>query len=491
MKDRHFLNRISIKWNIFICLMLFAGIILAFLWVFQVALLDTFYEHIKQSEITFCAQEIKKKLQQDNLCEEDFRATLEKLSQEKSMCILITDEMGYVLESHETAPNCFIHRLDAVQRMQMYLLTVKHGGSYLERSWTLDWKNNHALRGIADQPETIIYTNVFTNADGQVRFVMLNTSLTPVNATGQTLLVQLVWITVLMILLAILIAIFLSRKISRPIIGINQSAKALGQINEVACFDESGYLEISELARTLNYAARELSKAERLQRELIANISHDLRTPLTMITGYSEVMRDIPGENTPENIQVVIDEARWLTTLVNDLLDISKLQSGAQAVHRMPFNLTESIRDILQRYVKLADYNISLEAEQEVWVYADEVRLSQVLYNLVNNAINYTGADKRVMITQTVLPGEPGRVRVAVTDTGEGVAPDQLADIWNRYYKVDKAHKRAQVGTGLGLSIVKTVLDLHGGASYGVDSTVGHGSTFWFELPIYPHNLLH
>ena len=270
---------------------------------------------------------------------------------------------------------------------------------------------------------------------------------------------------------------------SQPIIKINRSAKALGSGNYQVTFDENGYQEISELARALNYAARELSKVENLQRELIANISHDLRTPLTMITGYSEVMRDLPGENTPENVQVIIDEAKRLTTLVNDVLDISKLQSGTQTLHRTDFSLTESIRKILERYTKLVDYDISFLAEQDVWVYADELKISQVIYNLINNAITHTGPDKKVTITQTLLSGSPQRVRIAVTDTGEGLEEDKLQDIWERYYKVDKTHKRAQVGTGLGLSIVKTVLDLHGGASYGVDSTLGHGSTFWFELP--------
>ena len=106
--------------------------------------------------------------------------------------------------------------------------------------------------------------------------------------------------------------------------------------------------------------------------------------------------------------------------------------------------------------------------------------LLQVLYNLINNAINYTGADQRVTVTQTV---SDGRVRIDVTDTGAGIAQDQIPLIWDRYYKVDKTHQRAMIGTGLGLSIVKGILELHG-ASYGVESEPGHGSTFWFSLPI-------
>lgn len=213
---------------------------------------------------------------------------------------------------------------------------------------------------------------------------------------------------------------------------------------------------------------------------MIANVSHDLRTPLTMITGYAEVMRDLPGENTPENVQIIIDEATRLTTLVNDLLDLSKLQSGTITLKPEPFSLTSCIRTILHRYDKLIDYRFDFQYDRDVTIVADELKITQVVYNLINNAVTYTGADKQIFLLQLV---QNGRVRVEVSDTGEGIPQDKLQDIWERYYKVDKEHKRAQVGTGLGLSIVKTVIDLHGG-TYGVQSVLGKGSTFWFELPL-------
>jgi signal transduction histidine kinase len=200
-----------------------------------------------------------------------------------------------------------------------------------------------------------------------------------------------------------------------------------------------------------------------------------------MIKGYSEVMRDIPDENTPENVQVIIDETERLTELVNDMLDLSKIKAGTRKPEIEVFNLTETVSAVLTRYEKLTEsknYKISFEAEENVCVKADRTMLLQVIYNLVNNAVNYTGEDNVVMIKQTI---SGDRVRISVIDTGEGIGEEDIPYIWDRYYKVDKVHKRARVGTGLGLSIVKGILESHG-ALYGVDSIVGEGSTFWFEL---------
>ena len=121
-----------------------------------------------------------------------------------------------------------------------------------------------------------------------------------------------------------------------------------------------------------------------------------------------------------------------------------------------------------------------MEAGDAAYVLADEKRIQQVIYNLIGNAVNYTGEDKRVEIRLTV---EDGRARFSVTDTGNGIRPEDMPRIWERYYKVDKVHKRAAVGTGLGLSIVKNILDAHN-AKFGVSSELGQGSCVWFELPL-------
>jgi len=326
----------------------------------------------------------------------------------------------------------------------------------------------------------IIYLSVIQNPNGINRLILLETEVTPVDSTVDTLKVQLTWLTVLMIMLGIGLALYIANRISKPIVSINESAKVLATGNYNIRFEEAGSTETTELGQTLNYAAVELSKVENLRRELLANVSHDLRTPLTMIKGYSEVMRDLPGENTPDNAQILIEEASRLTDLVNDMLDLSKLEAGAIALKTERYNLTKDLREILNRYDRLADFNFSLEADEDIYVRADELKISQVVYNLINNAINYSLDDKTIIVRQ-IQTGD--HVRIEIIDRGEGIPGDKLKDIWDRYYKIDKEHKRAQIGTGLGLSIVKNILDMHGG-TYGVQSKEGIGSTFWFELPL-------
>ncbi len=480
-------DKISIKYKIFLYLTAFVTLMLVLLWLFQIVFLDDFYKQIKISNIKSMAQTIE-----NNIDKENFQEFINSLSREEDTCIRILDDSGKTKYSVELRPDCIIHKLPPTELFRFYNKAEQNDGTYLEifsmdrpmeeRSPTrYPLTNGFAPPGYL--PGNIIYVKIVNMEDGARAIVMLNSTITPVNATVNTLRIQLIWVTGITLLMALLMGFLISRKVSGPIIKINSSAKELAKGNYETTFHGHGYLEITELNNTLNYAAKELSKVEGLRRELIANISHDLRTPLTMITGYAEVMRDLPGENTPENVQIIIDEAKRLTTLVNDILDISQLQSGTRKLNFETFNITECIRNILQRYNKLVEqkgYRIEFNSDKDILITADSVKISQVIYNLINNAITYTGSDKTVNITQS--SGTDG-VRVEIKDTGEGISEEVLPLIWDRYYKIDKAHKRAAIGTGLGLSIVKSILDMHG-AEYGVESKLGKGSTFWFQLAL-------
>jgi signal transduction histidine kinase len=481
---------LSIRRKVLLYFTVFSALLIALLWLFQVVFLDSFYKMIKTQNIKACAESVVGNLESDGLDD-----LVEEVARKNDVCILVVTAGLQRVASADASPDCLIHRLDALNLLKLYTLTRDSGGTLLqtysrvnEGTFTTNpdkyqYAGGPFLPDERAKTQSMVYTRLVTRPDGSAALVLLNSAITPVNSTVETLRIQLVIITAVLLLLSAVLAVLLSRRISRPIVGLNESAKELAQGNYNVRFKGEGYREAEELGGTLNHTAVELSKVEGLRRELLANISHDLRTPLTMIAGYSEMMRDIPGENTPENLQVVIDEANRLGDLVTDLLDLSKLQAGAQTLSPAEMNLTSCIRGILTRYHKLVEqdgYRIAFTHKGEAIVRADEVKISQVVYNLINNAVNYAGEDKAVEVRQKV---RDGWVRVEVTDHGAGIAPEQLPLVWDRYYKVDKAHKRAVVGNGLGLSIAKTVLELHG-ARYGVQSTPGAGSTFWFALEL-------
>lgn len=480
-------EKISVKWRLFIYLSIFAAATLILLWFMQVVFLQNFYKAIKVNDIKSAANSISK-----NIDSADLQTYIKTIVQKKDFSIVVTDIEGNTIYSEGFSPNSVIQHMSEQGLFSLIKNAQSNSGAYLNRydrgGVIFDQINkdnfpDHLPKPVGNKmAESMLYTKIVTKADGTQVAIILNANISPVDATVLTIRIQLIYVTAVMIIFAFLLALFISKRISKPIIQINTSAKELSQGHYNVRFSENGYKEIAELGGTLNIAAHELSKTEALQRELIANVSHDLRTPLTMIAGYAEAMRDLPGENTQENVQIVIDEAKRLTTLVNDILDISKLQAETESIRLETFNLTESISEILKRYGKLTEqegYKIKFICSRDVFVKADELKISQVVYNLVNNAITYTGNDKSVTVKQTE---SQGKVRIEVVDTGEGIPADKLNDIWNRYYKVDKSHKRAQIGTGLGLSIVKEILIKHN-ADFGVESTVGQGSVFWFELP--------
>lgn len=315
-------------------------------------------------------------------------------------------------------------------------------------------------------------------------YIFLFTSLEDIGTTTSLIKNQLIYVTLLAILFSIVIAMFLSRRIAKPISDMTKNAKKLAEGNYNVQFTTTGIREIDELANTLNYLEQEVSKTDEYRRDLMANVSHDLKTPLTMIKAYAEMIRDITLDNkekTKENLNVIIDETDRLNILVNDILELSKLQNNQETLNIESFDIVELISDILKRYQIIKEtenYNLILESPESIIIKADKKRISQVIYNLINNAINYTGDDLTVTIRITESSKD---CKVEIIDTGKGIDEKDLPNIWNRYYKKEKNHKRNVVGTGLGLSIVKNILEQHN-FKYGVSSVKDKGTTFYFQI---------
>lgn len=500
-------SNVKIKWKIFAYLTIFVFVIAGFLWVFQTVLLNQFYEMTKTNNVKTAALDVQKELESENLSE-----IAENYLRQDNLCIHILDEKLEIGTEGSHPRQCIVKKLDMAQLQELYNESANNNGEILKtydygkngnsppenqppqvnedgskKEETQPPKENSENNGTGDNKKgkvdmkNLLYAKVVTLPSGENRLILIDTPITPLDSAIATLRIQLTYATLVFIVGAAILTMILSKKVANPIVKVNNTAKELAKGDYSVNFEGEGYLEISQLKDTLNYAVSELGKTEKLQRELIANISHDLRTPLTMITGYSEAMRDLPGENSPENIQLIIDEANRLTRLVSDVLDISKLQTGTQEINRERVNLTAVVKRVIERCGKLIEkdgYTITFDAKRDIYVLGDEVRLNQVVYNLLSNAITYTGEDKTVKVKQEV---KNESVNISITDTGQGIEQDKQEDIWQRYYKLGGNHQRSATGSGLGLSIVKQIVLQHAGQC-GVESAIGKGSTFWFRL---------
>ncbi len=484
-------NNIGVKWKIFFYVSVYTLVFIAALWLLQIVFIKNIYGAVKRAEIKAAATETEKYIPDLD----KVKSAAESQSKKRNICFIVyvvdPDGVFTTVCSCESSRECAIHSLDEAGIRRIYDITRTSGKRTLA-TYRFNPEASAFLPsdvGIVndDEPESIVLSEVFPQGDYSI-FVLLNSFVTPLASTVSIINVILVIISAFMIIMALFLSFALSGNIVRPISRINESAKALAAGNYNVEFSGKGYREINELSDTLNYTSRELAKVDMLKRELIANTSHDLRTPLTMIGGYAEMMRDIPGENTPENAEIILRETERMTSLVNDMLDISKLESGTQSVNEEVFSLTQAVSDTVTRYTRFnlsQGYKISFYADADVTVKTDRSKYLQAFCNLMNNALTYTGADKKINVVQSIVDGpQSPLVRFSVIDTGEGIPEDKLPLIWERYYKITSEHKRSQQGSGLGLSIVKKIMDLLGG-SCGVISKVGEGSSFHLDIPIY------
>ena len=297
--------------------------------------------------------------------------------------------------------------------------------------------------------------------------------------------------TVLLAVFVLILTFALSSAVAgwvvTPITEMTKKAHQLAQGDFSVDFHGNDYgTEMVQLADSLNFARDELSKTDRMQKELIANVSHDFKTPLTMIKGYASMIKEISGDNPEKrnkHAQIIVDEADRLASLVNDVLDLSKISAGITQLDITKIDLSAYLQEILERFAYLKDtqgYTFITDVEEGLITQADEGKIGQALYNLIGNAVNYTGEDKTVYVS---LKRESEECfRFSVRDTGSGIKPEEIGDIWDRYYRSTDNHKRPVQGTGLGLSIVKTVLSRHA-FHFGVESEVGKGSTFFVLFP--------
>ena len=475
VKEKKRRKKLALRYHVWLFFMLFAVAILVLIWFFQYFFLSRYYKSAKSRDMADAANKII-----NDYGTKKMNDTCVKLAFENNMCIVVTDSSGNQTSIANSMGQSSKLSYDVTENFSRMIFELKAKLNRIDQ--------NHYTEDIKYEDlniEGMIYcSKVFDKGgDGQA-YVFLESSVEPIDSTANIIREQLIYITVIVLQLAFLVTLFISKRLSKPIMSITNTAKQFAAGDYSVDFKGEGYLEVEELSGVLNNAKNEIRKVSDLRRDLIANISHDLRTPLTMVKAYAEMIRDLSGDDPKkrsEHLGIIIDEADRLSELVNNLLELSKLESGNMELEITDFSIVDKINDCMTRYTLLIEqngYDIKYEPAEDRIISADIHKLDQVIYNFINNAINYTGDEKIIRIRQI---NKEKCVRIEVVDNGSGISKEMLPLVFDRYYR-DAKVKRAVVGTGLGLSICKEILKKHGFA-FGVSSVEGKGSTFWFEAP--------
>lgn len=469
-KINNYLNHIPLKFSIWLYFMGYTIIVFVIFWFCQIFFLEKFYTQSKIRTVDKSAEEIINSFEVDSSSE--FNKRIDDIANKNDLCIEVVDKYGRSLYTEEASVDCLIHgKGNSTYYYQKKIIDNNNEPIWLK---VPDPHNNYSM---------VLFGCALGDKENPKGYLFINTALVPVGSAVTIIKQQLIVITFILIFFAFIVSVFVSRRISRPIDRITESAESLAKGNLKTQFDGRGYLEAKKLADTLTYAEKELLRVDTMQRDLIANVSHDLRTPLTMLKAYAEMIRDLSGDNPEKrnkHLEIIINETDRLSLMVNDILDLSKLESGRQKLEPSEFEISSKLSEIIGRFKGISEkmgYNVHFTPDEECIVCCDVVKIEQVIYNLINNAINYTGADKQVFVRQI---NRPDGVLIEVEDTGDGIEPDKIKLIFDKYYRSEN-HKREVVGTGLGLSIVKAVLKLHN-YDYGVRSVIGKGSVFWFRI---------
>ena len=453
----------SLKKEIWKYFLFFTLINITILLILQIICLNQYYKLTVKNEINHAT-----KVLINNKNNKNMKKLIDDLSIHKEICINIVDKKGNILETSKFYGKSCIRNKNIRENIQNSFINSN------KKTKTYEFTDPHT------KDKKYISAIKLNN-----NYAFIKASLRPMDTTARILQSQFIIITIFLLILAAISSYFIFRKIALPITQISEDAQDIANGNYDKQINiDSNIKEIYTFQEILNKAKRELRKTTELQRDLMANVSHDMKTPLTMIKAYAEMMLDLhknSSKKREEDGKIIIEEVDRLTLLVNDILSLSKMQSNLDQLDKEDIEIVSLIESIINRFKVLSEkeeYNFIFKHNvNELIINVDKKKLEQVIYNLISNAINYVGDDKQIIIE--LIDDEDAIVKIS--DHGKGIKKEDLPYIWDKYYKSNKIHKRNKLGTGLGLSIVKNTLQKHN-YEFGVDSKEGKGSTFWFKL---------
>ena len=469
----------GIRFRLWLAFFLLASGITILLGLLQTGLIRPYYRNRKIQSIRTVADSIQEDLVGTNTTTDSFSIALRR-AVDNDVCVAIYNEKGKnIYDADSLGAGCIFHLPadtagDVFSFDEVYRLLNEGDKEYSAN-----------MTNVRTGQEMIVYGRKIEEELSNY-YLFVNSPLEPVDSIVSIFTRQYTFYTAGAIVLASIIALYISSRLTKPIVDMNKEALKLAAADYSASFSGGEFTETRELADTLNAANDKLSKIDELRRDLIANVSHDIRTPLTDIRAYAEMILDISGDDPKKrakHLDVIIRETDYMNRLVNDMSELSKMQSGNYELSRENIDIAELIEEIAELDAPLLEagkINLVMEVGDSLTAYADEIKISQVIANYFSNAIKHSPEGGTITVRAWMKEDEE-TIRVEVSDEGEGISKEELPYIWDRYQKSSKSFSRNQTSTGLGLAIVKAILDSHG-ALYGVDTEKGKGSTFWFEL---------
>ena len=332
--------------------------------------------------------------------------------------------------------------------------------------------------------EVMVLSILFHSDTGASYVALATIPLAPIDDMIAITSQFLTYASLLLLLIAGVLAYVISRQLTSPIRKLTKAAEKIqhGQLD--ARVSTHSKDEIAGLCQSFNEMADTLEKSGHLRTEIIENVSHEMRTPLSIIKGYADLIGETNAkdpETARSQLAVISKEADRMDFLLGDILDFAQMQAGMLEIKSEPFELGSCVESVIQSYQsKLEDSGLALILQKAAdgFVEGDQQRIEQVLHNLIKNAINYA-PDESVVTIQLKDMGDS--IKVEISNKGPAIPKEELSLIWDRYYRTKGIAKRNVMGSGLGLSIVKSILDAHE-ARYGVESKEPDGTTFWFQL---------
>ena len=461
--------------------MFFTAVIFTVLWLLQTVFLQRFYDGMIIRNTVSAADSIVSQFGSSQIADD-----IDEISRENSIVVYVTDTEGNLLYSSDEfrklqgKPDERDERgAKGIRGDHVHYRELPE--NYSEFLQLLRQSENGTAELRTD--DLYVYGRSVTFS-GEDAVLYLGAALGAVGSAARIIRTQLLWVTMLSVAVGFVLAWFLSRSFAKPIAQLNEKAHKLGEHQQDTQFVKGFCSELDDLNGTLDRTNEKLKQNREFQNEFLANVSHDLRTPLTMIKGYAEMIRDISREDEQQcaaDVAVIVEESDRLTALVNEILEYSELQMTEKEPVAESVDLSQIVAFVTDSFENLYvkdGFTFERSIAAGIQISGNASRLQRAVYNLLDNAVRHAGADKWIGVT---LKSGGQTAAVEISDHGSGIAPEDIERIWEKYYT--NRQRRGKGVSGLGLAIVKQTVTMHNGKCE-VCSEPDKGSTFRILLPL-------